>query len=61
MKFNNAKHKILPLDQGNPRCMYRLGEFTGSNSPAEKDLGAVMDKKLDMSQWCALAALKAKV
>jgi len=59
VKFNKAKCQVLNFVHNNPMQHCRLGEAWMEGCLAEKDLGVLGDRQLNMSQQCAQMAKKA--
>jgi len=59
LKFSKSKCKALHLDCDNLCYQYKLGDVRMENNPAKKDLGVLVDGKLDMRQQCTFGAQKA--
>jgi len=49
MRFKNVKRKILYVGLGKPQYQYRLGDEGLESSSTKKNLGVLVDEKLDMS------------
>lgn len=58
MKFRKQKCNVLPLARNNPIYLYRLRAIHLGSSLAERDLGVLVDNKLEHETTCALAAKK---
>jgi len=59
LRINKTKCKVLHTGRVNPKHRYRLDREQMESRHEEKDLGVLIDEKLNMTRQCPLAAQKA--
>lgn len=59
MKFIKGKCEVLKLRKDSPMHQNMLGATPLGSTLSEKDLGVLLDTKLNMRQECAFVAKKA--